>query len=131
MREAFSWSFTIITVAGMICYIAQDWLRVYKRRNDLLDKFQAFERNMETRLLQNSSELADHASRIVTLAAAHSNLCAALERQVTRIAEVETYTRKEITNLGGTVLDEVRAIKTTQAAAFTQSPRITGRSFKP
>jgi hypothetical protein len=111
-------SIAAVIIAGLAAFVALEYLKAYKRRNDLLDRFQAYERANEVRLLR-ADQTADR----------FDNLLAAHERLAARVGELDAYAKKEIAALGTTVLDEVKSIKTTQAASFEQQQA--RRAFRP
>jgi predicted nuclease with TOPRIM domain len=133
-------SLACVLVAAMGTFIAHQWLKVFKRRNDLQDKFQAFERANDERITRLKAESAQHVETLENLADAcsslatkHKNLLESQERMVTRLNALEETTKKSISDLGGEILTTVQDMKTQNAAVYvSQQQRQTSRpSFKP
>jgi hypothetical protein len=115
-------SIAAVFIASLAAYVALEYLKTFKRRNDLLDRFQAYERTNEVRLLRADQT----AERFENLLGNH-------ERLVGRVTQLEDHTKSEISKLGGEILGQVQEMKTQQSAAFQQSSRFTptGRNLKP
>lgn len=152
MNELFP-SLAWVLVAGMATYIALVYIRTFKRRNDLQDKFQGFERansqtidGMRARVEDDYASNALHVQSLSKtmlelrkqhddLLKRHTNLLDAHERLLGRVNVLEERLTKSISDLGGEILSTVQEMKTQNAAVYVgqqQRPNpLSGRSFKP
>lgn len=116
----------LITAIAAYCFL--EWLKVFKRRNDLADKFQGYERAQSqlTDAMRLDIDRLDHSRQ------AFENMLPRYEKLVVRVDAMDAYFRAEISKIGHDVLGQVQEMKDKQVAAFT-APRgpLTGRSFKP
>lgn len=113
-------SIALVVCASLAAYCFLQWLAVFKRRNDLMDRFQGFERGNTEAIEGIRSRLAGFDD----VAQHHQNLVGSHERLVARVTELDAYVRKEISQLGGSILEQVGELKTQQAAAWQATQRM-------
>lgn len=142
-----------VLVAAMATYIALVYMRAFKRRNDLQDKFQGFERansvTLDSIRTNAEADFASNALHVQSLTKSllevrkqhddllkrHTNLLDSHERLLGRVNVLDEKLTKSITDLGGEILSTVQEMKTQNAAVYVaqqgrQNP-LSGRNFKP
>lgn len=119
MIDPIAYSLAFVASVGIAAYVVDRYLVVFKKRNDLLDRFQAYERACETRILALEVGLGRF-----------ENLLANHERLVARVGAYEAATEKALADLANKWLAEVNQINTRQVAAFTAKPPPAPR-FRP
>lgn len=138
-----------VLIAGITAHCFLSWLKIFRRRNDLRDEFQAYDRAQSAIVLKLRKDLEDAKAELYALIEERRKEVGALrewmsaqqdrfdallgnhEKLVARVTANDEYMKSEISKLGGTILDEVAAVKTQTAAAY-QAPRgMYGRNLKP
>jgi hypothetical protein len=146
-------SLAVIACACIAAFVALEYLKAFKRRNDLQDKFQGFERansvtidGMRARAEEDYASNAMHAQSLAKsllevrkqhddLLKRHTNLLDSHERLLGRVNVLDDKLTKSISDLGGEILSTVQEMKTQNAAVYVgqqqrQNP-LSGRNFKP
>lgn len=125
-------SAAVVIVAFVAAYVALEYLRAFKRRNDLMDLFQAFQRET-TELLQAQRMAGIETEAAITgLQNRFDNLLSSHETLVTRVGRFEDESKQAMSDLAKKWLGEMQEMNTRQAAAFTRTPNaLSPRSFKP
>jgi hypothetical protein len=114
MTPAIVFSITALASVCVFAYAALEYLKVFRARNDVLDKFMAYQRAVEPRILG----LEVTSGRFENLLVHHEEL-------VARVGRIDEETKKAITDLASKWLGEVNSLKTGQAAlAQEQRPHI-------
>jgi hypothetical protein len=122
---------TAAASVGVIAYCFLEWMRGYRRKNDLQDKFQGYERATEQRILalelldaNTTTKLGEVTQRVDNVLISHENL-------LVRVAQLEDKLKSEVATLGKEVLSEVASMKTQAAAAFIAPSRTGQPRFRP
>lgn len=113
---------TAAASVGTTAYCFLEWMRSYKRRNDLADKFQAYERSTEQRLLQLEVLDANTTEKVETLGKRVDNLLTSQERVVADQWKLKDETEKSLADLASKWLAEIETMNVRQAASMT-APR--------
>lgn len=113
---------TAAACVGVIAYCFLEWLRSYKRRNDLQDKFQAYERATEARILALETLDAGNQVALENITKRVDNLLDSQERLVGRFGKLDQDTKKALADLAAKWLAEIEQMNVRQAASMT-APR--------
>lgn len=113
---------TFAAAVGVIAYCFLEWMRSYKRRNDLQDKFQGYERATEQRILQLEVLDANTQEKVEALTKRFDNLLSSQERLVAAQGELKDETKKALADLASKWLSEIEQMNVRQAASMT-APR--------
>lgn len=113
---------TAAACIGILAYCFLEWLRGYKRRNDLADKFAGYERATEQRILQLEVLDAQTTEKLDTVAKRVDNLLDSQERLVSRFGKLDEETKAALADLAAKWLAEINQMNVRQAASMT-APR--------
>ena len=122
---------TAAASVGVIAYCFLEWMKSYKRRNDLQDKFQGYERATEQRILQLEVLDASTSEKVEGLTKRVDNLLDSQERLVARFGKLDEETKAALADLASKWLAEIEQMNMRQAAAMTAPRAAHTPRFRP
>lgn len=122
---------TVAASVGVTAYCFLEWMRGYRRKNDLQDKFQGYERATEQRILQLEVLDASTSEKVEGLTKRVDNLLDSQERLVARFGKLDEETKAALADLASKWLAEIEQMNMRQAAAMTAPRAAHTPRFRP
>lgn len=119
-------SIAAVAISAIAAYCYLQWLAVFKRRNDLADKFQAFERSNDERITSIETMAASERALLSRQIERIDGLQHSQEERAQKHAQRFSDLENDLATLKATIAAAVEKVQTTQVATFMQPLRPPG-----